>query len=189
MGGRIEETKRFDRLTEEFDAQRLRIGGRENIDDPAADAEFAGNFDDGHAPVSQSKEPRCQGFTLDGGADLEGQHRAHECIDGYEPLHERIDRGHHLGGGKRSDLMECIHTPGDEADVRGSGFVGQRFPAREQGQRCLGQTREIVIKPKVVEEPRCGFIAFCDDQPRSRAELARSRMHQLGQSESRRRTV
>ena len=45
-----------------------------------------------------------------------------------------------LAAGSVRILMEGIHAPGDEADVGGGGFVGQRFPAREQGQRRFGHT-------------------------------------------------
>ena len=60
--------KRFDRLTEEFDAQRLRIGSRKNIDDPPRMLNSPG-ISTTDAPGTPTGEAGCQGLTLDRGAD------------------------------------------------------------------------------------------------------------------------
>ena len=56
LRGRIEEPKRFDRLAQKLDPQRLGIGGRENVHDAAANTELTRDFNDGHPAISQSQQ-------------------------------------------------------------------------------------------------------------------------------------
>ena len=128
---RIEQSERFHCFAQELDAQWFRICRRKDVHDPAANAEFTRDFNDGHPAIAEPEKASRQHFAFNAGSHLELQHCVLERVHRHEPLHDGLDGGHHLGGRHRSNLVQGVHPAGDQPN-EGPSIRKGGFPTEER---------------------------------------------------------
>ncbi len=165
--GGIEQADRLDLIAQKFYADRIGIGGGENIDDAAADAEFAGNFHHRHAPVAQPEQTGQKRLPFAGASRPETEHRVFECGARNQAVHGGGNGRHQQSGRAGAQALQCRHPARDQSDMRRGCFIGQGFPFGKQGQALGREAHEIVKKPQIVEDPFGRFIGGGQDDPRA----------------------
>jgi hypothetical protein len=134
----------LDGVAEEVDPDRVLLGGREDVHDPAADGELAPPLDHVHPDVRRPDQRLGQLFEI----DVLAHHQAH---GGHvaQPLHLRLQHAADRGDDdlRRGQLVVAHHAPqhgqptADRVRSRTEPLVRQRLPGRVVGDVVLPHQR------------------------------------------------
>jgi len=89
-----------------------------------------------------------------------------EGLDGQQSLHEGRDGSDQTSVWCGLDLMQGIHSTGDQPDMGRAALVRQRFPSWKQGEGGSRKADEIMKKVQVIKEAFSRLIRPGYDQPR-----------------------
>ena len=154
----VEQPEGFDRIAEELCAERVRVGGGEDIDNTAPDAEFAGDFHDRRLAIPQPQEAGCERLPLQAmvAAQLQAGRRKDRLRQ--EPLYDCGNRGDEEQGRPVSQALEGTHAPGNQVGRWRDCFVGKSLPFRKQGYRLRRRAQDLVEETEVFIYTCCGVI-------------------------------
>ncbi len=182
LAGSVEGPERIELVAEEIQAQRIRLRGREDIDDAAAHGEFARLHHRFGAPVAGLIEHPGELCGIDAGAGLEGQaRRGQQFRRRYALQHAGHRRQHHAAaiGAFLRKLPQAMQALTDDSRQRRHPVIRQAVPGRElqadglgreEGHGLLGPRQGHVVAgdEQHVAAPggqvgqRQGFAARCD---------------------------
>ncbi len=144
LGQRVEGADRLDRAAEEVEPQRLLAGGREDVQQAAADGVLAGLDDRAGAGVAVATEIVDEGVPIEPGAGTRPEMPAPDGVRGGDTLKDRVGGGEHEprpalpGVGETGQRLQPLrHDPRGRRDP----VVGQAVPGRE-GQDLDGGREE-----------------------------------------------
>ncbi len=168
----IERAQRLDLVVHEIDAIRQRAAHREEVDQTAAHAVFAGRHDLRHAAVAGERELCTVAFDVESIAFLQEEGPAGEILCGSKAVESCRDGHHDDVERPLHHLVERREPVRDEILVRRDPIVGQRLPI---GQLVYAQAR---CEPwDLLREPM-GVAGTCREN-----HDALSGLHQLGECE------
>ena len=149
LGSGIEDADRLDRVAEQVEPHRIRLAGREDVDDAAAHGVFAWLHHRAGAAVAVGLQEAGELLRLHGAVGAQFQAGVGERRAGWNALDQRVHRGEH--DARSSGLFQQACERGDalrhQRRVRRHAVVGEAVPGGEaqhlglrsgEGQR-LGQ--------------------------------------------------
>ena len=140
--GDLEPAHLLDGVAPQLDPQRVLVGRREDVDDPAADGELAAPLDQVDPGVGGSREPLDDVVQVDLVARLQG-HRLELAEAGHHRLQHRTHRRHHdlhravldVRGVRVRQPAQDGEAATDGVAARAQPLVRQRLPGRELDDR------------------------------------------------------
>ncbi len=145
--GDLEPADLLDGVAPELHPQRVLLGGREDVDDPAAHGELAAALDQVHPGVRRRGEPLDHVVQPGVLAGVQGD-RPQVAEAGDQRLQQRAGRRHDDAGARRGGVVLGMRQPAQgrqpAADGVGAGgqpLVRQRLPGRELEHRLARQHR------------------------------------------------
>ena len=132
----------LDFVAEQLDARRTRVGGREDVEDPAAHGELSAAFDHVHSRVGGTGQVAFERFEVDGVAEAHANRReiAQPGGDGLQEgahRHGQDPQGREFRGVGEAALD--AQAPRDGVGARGEPLVGQGLPCGEDVDGLSGQ--------------------------------------------------
>jgi hypothetical protein len=121
----------FDRVADELQAQRVRMGGGEDVDDAAADGEVAAIFDEPDAPIAPAAESFGDGVAIDVLAFDDVEVASREDGARRHALGERFGRRDDYRVGALTQVVQSFDPCGDDVGGRRQILERRYLPARQ----------------------------------------------------------
>ena len=128
----VEGLDALDVVAEQIESIRQRTAHREEIDEPAAHAEFARRDDLGHVLVTGESELRAQRIDVETRAVLQEERERSEIVGRCQAVERRRRRDHQHVAFAARHMVERREALRDEILVRREVVVGKGFPIRQQ---------------------------------------------------------
>ncbi len=146
--GDLERADLLDGVAPELHPQGVLLGGREDVDQPAADGELPAPLDQVDPGVGGGREPVDDGVELDLVAHPQA-HRLQLAEPGHHRLHQAADRADHhvqrpgrdVALDRAGDAAQHREPAPDGVRARGHPLVRQRLPRREHRDPLRRQQR------------------------------------------------